>query len=79
LPPEFVGVVEDDLRRPADSPVSLSAPMASPPFAPRGQLFHFETLGAGGTAWFFTVVFRSSQDDTALHVLGLPWRESIDE
>jgi len=67
------------MRLLADAPVSLSVPIASPPFPPRGQLFHFDTIGAGGATWFFTVIFRYSQDETALHVLSVTWRELIDE
>lgn len=79
LPPEFVDVVEENLRALAVSPTSLSERIASPPFAPRGQLFHFHAIGAGGTPWFFTVIFRYSQDETALHILSITWRELIDE
>ncbi len=79
LPPEFVDVVEENLRRLADSPTTWSERIASPPFAPRGQLFHFNAIGFGGSSWFFTVIFRYSQDETALHILSVTWRELIDE
>ena len=79
LPAVFVDVVEENMLRLADAPASLSVPIASPPFPPRGQLFHFETIGAGGAKWFFTVIFRYSQDETALHVLSVTWRELTDE
>jgi hypothetical protein len=79
LPEGFVDVVEESMLRLADSPTGLSIPIASPPFPPRGQLFHFDTIGAGGVKWFFTVIFRYSQDETALHILSITWRELIDE
>lgn len=79
LPPEFVDVAEENLLALAASPTSLSVPIASPPFPPRGQLFHFGAIGTGGTHWFFTVIFRYSQDETALHILSITWRELIDE
>ena len=47
--------------------------------APRGQLFHFNAVGFGGSSWFFTVIFRYSQDETTLHILSITWRELIDE
>jgi hypothetical protein len=79
LPDEFLDVVEQNLRALAVSPTSLSERIASPPFASRGQLFHFHALGVGGTSWFFTVIFCYSQDETALHILSITWRELIDE
>lgn len=60
LPDEFVDVVRENLNALADVPASLSVPIASPPFPPCGQLFHFDTIGAGGVPWFFTVIFRYS-------------------
>ena len=69
LPAEFVDAVESNLLRLASNPTSLSVPIASPPFPPRGQLFHFRLAGTSGQRWFFTVIFRYSQDETALHVL----------
>ena len=79
LPAEFTDVVEENLLRLAGAPASLSVPIASPPFPPRGQLFHFDTIGTGGARWFFTIIFRYSQDETALHVLSVTWRELTDE
>jgi hypothetical protein len=79
LPDDFVELVQENLYALADSPTELSVPIASPPFPPRGQLFHFDTIGAGGVKWFFTVIFRYSQDETALHILSITWRELIDE
>lgn len=63
----------------ANAPATLSVPIASPPFPPRGQLYHFEASDVTGAAWFFTVIFRYSQDETALHILSVTWRELIDE
>ena len=40
---------------------------------------HFETTDAVADRWFFTVIFRYSQDETALHVLSVTWRELIEE
>lgn len=79
VPDEFVDVVEESLRALAASPTSLSERIASPPFAPRGQLFHFYAVGFGGSSWFFTVIFCYTQDEAALYVLSITWREMIDE
>ena len=79
LPAEFVDVVESNLLRLAVAPVSLSLPIASPPFPPRGQLYHFEATDSANVRWFFTVIFRYSEDETALHVLSVTWRELIDK
>lgn len=78
LPAEFVDAVESNFLRLASGPTALSVPIASPPFPPRGQLFHFQLAGASGQRWFFTVIFRYSQDETALHVLSVTWREVTD-
>jgi hypothetical protein len=78
LPAEFVDAVEQHMLDLAGSPASLSVPIASPPFPPRGQLYHFEVRDAAGVRWFFTVIFRYSQDETALHILSVTWRELID-
>jgi len=78
LPDKFIDVVEGELFRLAESPTSVSVPIASPPFPPRGQLFHFETTDSDEVRWFFTVIFRFSQDETALHILSVTWRELID-
>ena len=79
LLPEFVDVVEHQLLRLAETPATLSVPIASPPFPPRGQLYHFEAVRLMGPPWFFTVIFRYSQDETALHILSITWRELIEE
>ncbi len=79
LPDQFVDRVETELFRLALSPTSLSVPIASPPFPPRGQLFHFEITDFKGINWFFTVIFRFSQNETALHILSVTWRELINE
>jgi hypothetical protein len=79
LPAEFLDAVEENLNRLAATPVALSLPIASPPFPPRGQLFHFEAHDPAGARWFFTVIFRYSQDETALHVLSVTWRELADD
>jgi hypothetical protein len=79
LPAEFVDAVESNMLRLAGSPTSLSVPIASPPFPPRGQLFHFEVTDSANKRWFFTVIFRYSQDETALQILSVTWRELIDQ
>jgi len=79
LPGEFVDRLEQELLALAESPVSLSIPIASPPFPPRGQLYHFELVDSIADLWFFTVIFRYSQDETALHVLSITWREMIEQ
>lgn len=79
VPDEFIDVVRESLHALAASPTSRSQRIASPPFAPRGQLFHFHAVGFGGSWWFFTVIFRYSQDETTLHILSITWRELIDE
>jgi hypothetical protein len=78
LPAEFVDVVETRLLRLAEAPATLSVPIASPPFPPRGQLYHFEVTDSTYRRWFFTVIFRYSQDETALHILSVTWRELIE-
>ena len=78
LPAEFVDPVETNLLRLAGTPTTLSVPIASPPFPPRGQLYHFEVTDPANRRWFFTVIFRYSQDETALHILSLTWRELIE-
>jgi hypothetical protein len=75
LPAEFVDVVDRNMTNLATAPTAMSVPIASPPFPPRGQLFHFQLTGSSGQRWFFTVIFRYSQDETALHVLSVTWRE----
>gem|GEM_PF-6067878 len=57
------------MNRLASAPTALSVPIASPPFPPRGQLFHFQFIDPSNRRWFITVIFRYSQDETALHVL----------
>ena len=79
LPVGLIDPVEANLARLADSPVGVSVPIASPPFPPRGQLFHFEATDAAADSWFVTVIFRYSQDETALHVLSVTWRELDDD
>lgn len=79
VPAEFVDLLEINLHRLADTPASLSVAIASPPFPPRGQLYHFEVRDSANRRWFFTVIFRYSQGETALHVLSVTWRELIDE
>lgn len=79
LPSEFVDVVESHLLQLAAEPTALSIPIASPPFPPRGQLFHFHVVDLQNRQWFFTVIFRYSQDETAIHILSVTWRELIDE
>ena len=78
VPIEFIDLLDVNLHRLANSPASLSVPIASPPFPPRGQLNHFEVKDSDGRRWFFTVIFRSSQDETALHILSVTWRELIE-
>jgi hypothetical protein len=79
LPTEFVDGVETNFLRLALSPTTESVPIASPPFPPRGQLFHFELTDSCGGHWFFTVIFRYSQDETDLFVLSVTWRQLIEE
>lgn len=79
LPAHFVALVEDQLLDLAGSPASLSVPIASPPFPPRGQLYHFEARDPADRRWFFTVIFRYSEDETALHILSVTWRELVEE
>jgi hypothetical protein len=67
--------VEFHLRRLADAPVTLSVRIASPPFPPRGQLFHFTATDDTGRPWFFTIIFRYSQDEATLRLLSVTWRE----
>lgn len=75
LPFSMLDEVERNLLRLASSPTELSIPIASPPFPPRGQLFHFELTDIADVRWFFTVIFRYSQDETALHILSVTFRE----
>lgn len=78
LPEEFIDPVLDHLKDLAGAPTLLSVPIASPPYPPRGQLYHFELVDPVGDLWFFTVIFRYSIDETALHVLSVTWREIIE-
>jgi hypothetical protein len=78
FPAEFVDAVESNLLQLAASPTWLSVPIASPPFPPRGQLFHFEVTDSAKKRWFFTVIFRYSQDVTALQILSVTWRELVE-
>ncbi len=78
LPAEFIDAVETNLLRLATNPTAVSVPIASPPFPPRGQLYHFELTDSANRRWFFTVIFRYSQDETAIHVLSITWRELIE-
>lgn len=75
LPSDLLDGAEAGLLRLSTSPTSVSVPIASPPYPPRGQLYHFDTADAVGLRWFFTVIFRYSQDETALQVLSVTWRE----
>ncbi|MBX9625448.1 MAG: hypothetical protein K2X82_16700 [Gemmataceae bacterium] len=75
LPADLVEAVDRGLEALADRPVTLSVPIASPPFPPRGQLYHFEAVDSAGGRWFFTVIFRYSQDETALHILSVTWTD----
>ena len=52
----------------ARNPVGLSERIASPPFPPRGQLYHFHTVKTAGAVLFFTIIFQYSQDETALQL-----------
>lgn len=78
LPAEFIDAVETNLLRLATNPTAVSVPIASPPFPPRGQLYHFELTDSANRRWFFTVIFRYSQDETAIHVLSITCRELIE-
>ena len=78
LPAELVDTVEANLLRFAATPAPPSVPIASPPFPPRGQLYHFEATDLANRQWLFTVILRYSQDETALHILSVTWRELID-
>lgn len=78
LPTDWLDDVAKELRQLADSPVTLSERVASPPFPPRGQMYHFVLEDAVAESWFFTVIFRFSQDETALHVLSITWRKLED-
>lgn len=79
LPEEFIDPLEDQLVELAKSPTSLSVPIASPPFPPRGQVFHFYLVDSIGDMWFFTVIFQYSQDERSLYILSVTWREVIEQ
>ena len=79
LPPDFVDAYDRNLLLLARNPVGLSDRIASPPFPPRGQLYHFHTVNTAGAVFFFTVIFQYSQDETTLHVLRVTWRELVGE
>jgi hypothetical protein len=78
LPADLTSDFDRQLRALSSTPTALSVPIASPPFPPRGQLFHFESRDGNGRNWFFTVIFCYSQDESALHVLSVTWRELDD-
>ena len=79
VPRELIDSLEYHLFALARTPVKVSVPDASPPFPRRGQLYHFYAVGSGGATIFFTVIFQYSQDETALHILSVTWREWIEE
>ena len=79
LPAEFTEHVLEQLGELAVSPTGVSVPIASPPFAPRGQLFHFEFVDPAPDLWFFTVIFKYSQDELSLLILSITWREIIEQ
>lgn len=79
LPHDLVDAFDRNTLALAQTPVTLSVPVASPPYPPRGQLYHFLAEDSAGAVWFFTFIFRYSQDETALHLVALNWRELVDE
>lgn len=78
LPAELVDAYDRNLLALAMSPVSTSVPVASPPYPPRGQLYHFYADDSAGASWFFTLIFQYSQDESALYLLSVTWRELVD-
>lgn len=75
IPERMRDEVEERLFRLAESPTRVSVRIASPPFPPDGQLYHFVLVDKLAERWFFTVIFRYSHDETAIHVLSVTWRE----
>jgi len=74
LPIEFVDIVQSEMDRLGESPASVSVPIASPPYAPFGQLFHF-TIEYLDQSWFFTAFFNYSQDESSPGITSITWRE----
>ena len=79
LSEEFVDRIDSRLRDLSESPTRLSVRVASPPYAPRGQLYHFYLVDSIGDLWFFTVIFQYSQDERSLFILSVTWREIIEQ
>ena len=79
VPHDLLDALERNLVLLARNPVGLSERVASPPFPPRGQLYHFHTVNPPGAVFFFTVIFQYSQDETSLHILSVTWRELPEE
>jgi hypothetical protein len=70
LPDEFRTIVEQHLIDLAQSPVSLSR-RAVFPYPPGSQLYEFD-VDYGGQDWdHFAILFRYSQDETSLVVIGI--------
>ena len=79
LPEELDIPLKGKLLELARTPTRLSVRVASPPYAPRGQLYHFYLVDSIGDLWFFTVIFQYSQDERSLFILSVTWREIIEQ
>jgi mRNA-degrading endonuclease RelE of RelBE toxin-antitoxin system len=79
LPAEFLELVFEHLGKLAEHPTKVSIPTASPPFPPHGQLYHFHLFDSIGDWWFFTIIFQYTQDESALYILSITWREMIEQ
>ena len=67
LPLEIQGAVEANLLRLAASPVTLSRRLVFP-YAPPGQLFHFNVTTVDGVVRHFTIFFLYVADEQTLHI-----------
>jgi hypothetical protein len=73
LPADLLPFIEARLLDLARQPATLSRPSVSPPYPPGGQIYqcrrpHFSPWDV---EHHFTVLFRYSQDETTLYILGI--------
>jgi hypothetical protein len=70
LPGPLQDFLEYSIDHLAENPVQLSRPSAFP-YPPNAQLFQVERADADGERHFFTILFRYSQNETAIEVIGI--------
>lgn len=70
FPPGLQSFIEQNINRLAENPVQLSRRGAFP-YPENAQLFHFDHPNLDGKAHFFTILFRYSQDETTIEIIGI--------